>query len=180
MRRIKAIQSVIFVAAIAMGGCGQQQQPVVNHGEEFPADSQVSSVTKIAEAQADRGARSDATLYAIHFDGRYLNTLGMAKLDRMLRDQADPPVEVWLAVPADEQLNARQMSVAAYLKDRGLPTDEVKFGKGANPATDSPAAQGLKDLPKADQDSSGISSGGAPSAGSAASGSGGGSAGGGM
>jgi len=81
----------------------------------------------------------------------------MAKLDRMLKDQADPPVEVWMNLPEDEKYESRRMSVAAYLKDKGLPSDEVVFGKG-NPDTDHPAAQGLKDLPKADQQDTSSSS----------------------
>jgi hypothetical protein len=149
---------IIITFTLAAAGC--QEAPPISHGEEFAPVGQVSQVTKIMDAQANRGARSDATLYPFHFDGRYLNALGMAKLDRMLKDQADPPVSVWLNLPPDEQYEARRLSVAAYLKDKGLPPDEVVFGAGGNPDTNHPAAQGLIDLPKTDEASGGTSSSG--------------------
>jgi len=161
------MRKAIIGMTITLAAAGCSQTPI-QHGEEFAADGQVSQVTKIADAQANRGARVDATLYPFHFDGKYLNALGMAKLDRMLKDQADPPVEVWMNLPEDEKYESRRMSVAAYLKDKGLPSDEVVFGKGGNPATDHPAAQGLKDLPKADQDSSGSGTSSSPTIGTSA------------
>jgi hypothetical protein len=38
----------------------------------------------VAEHQAMLGAQADPTLYACHFDGVTLNSLGKAKLDAML------------------------------------------------------------------------------------------------
>jgi hypothetical protein len=151
----KSIIGMAFVIAVA--GC--QQAPPNQHGEEFAPDSQVSQVTKIMDAQANRGARADGTLYVHHFDGRFLNSLGMAKLDSMIKDQADPPIAIWLDIPDDGHYESRRMSVAAYLKDKGVPSDEVVFGKGANPEVTHPAAQGLKDLPKTEEQSSGADSG---------------------
>ena len=54
--------------------------------------------------------------------------------------------------------------------DKGLPSDEVVFGKGSNPATLHSAAQGLKDLPNTDQSSNGSGASGSPTVGTSAAG----------
>jgi hypothetical protein len=149
--------SVFVFAAALMGGC-QSSQPTT-HSELFTPEDKPTDASRLAAAQVNRGARADATLYACHFDGQYLNSLGMTKLDQMVRADNDPPVQVWLALPDDDQFASRRMSVAAYLKDQGLSSEQIEFGRGPNPDTYHSAADGLTDLSKMDS-GSGSSSGG--------------------
>jgi hypothetical protein len=160
MSKLMRLQTLILAAAV-LAGC--QQTPPPNHGEVFAPEDQPTDTSRLLAAQVDRGARADATLYACHFDGQYLNSLGMTKLDQMLRADNDAPVEVWLAVPDDDKFSSRRMSVAAYLKEQGLSADQVLFSRGANPASDHPAAESLKDLTKMDSDAQGSSGGGSSS-----------------
>jgi len=103
------------------------------HSEEFyPEDAQRDSTT-LEMTQAANGSLADGTLYPVNFSGDQLNSLGEAKLDRML--QADPPlpIKVWMAIPDDNQSEARREAVGAFLKDRGLLVDQITFGVGPNP-----------------------------------------------
>jgi hypothetical protein len=151
------VKSLIFGAAILYGaGC---QPQTTSHGEEFPPDEKVSAVTRQNDTQAGRAARQDGTLNSCHFDGAELNSLGMARLDLMLKDDSGTPLTIWMAVPDDENAAGRRFAVATFLKDRGLSADQIKFASGANPGMDHPAGQGIKDL--IDMDNSG---GGAPPA----------------
>jgi hypothetical protein len=163
--------TIFFLAALLPAvGCQQSPPPTVNHGEVIAPDEQVMTMRRIADIQADGGAHNDATLYACHFDGQYLNSLGIAKLDRMLKDDSDLPLAVWLSIPQDERFEARRLSVAAYLKMRGLGTEQVSFNPGGNPDTDHPAADELKNLSKTDTGSSTGSSGSSNSSASSAAG----------
>jgi hypothetical protein len=149
MFNARQLKSILFAAALLLAaGC---QQAEIVHSEEFAPDDQPKMIDRIMQTQYARGARSDATLYAVHFDGSNLNPLGMAKLDLMLRDDSAFPLAVWMSVPDDEKAQSRRMSVATYLKDHGVPPEQVTFGQGANPQTLHPAAEGLKDLDKMDQ-----------------------------
>jgi len=155
------LKAIVFAAALMpVAGCSQQQSPPVSHGEVILPDDQVTEMRKLADAQAQRGALNDSTLYPCHFEGGYLNSLGMAKLDSMLKADCDPPLQVWLAVPDDDHLEARRMSVGSYLKYRGLSPEQVSFGKGANPDTSHPAELDLKNLSKTDTASDASASGG--------------------
>jgi uncharacterized membrane protein YgcG len=141
---------VIFIL-IVLAGC--RQQAPVNHSEDFTSDDQPKAIDRLLDAQAARGAASDATLYDVHFDGAQLNSLGTAKLDLMVKDGGALPLAVWMAVSEDDKMQMRRLAVAAYLKDKGVALDQVRFAIGPNPATGSPAAQGLKDLDKLDSSS---------------------------
>jgi hypothetical protein len=141
----------ILILLFLLAGC--QQQTPVNHSEDFAADDQPKAIDRLMDAQAARGAAVDATLYADHFDGSQLNSLGTAKLDLMLKDGGSLPISVWMAVPEDDKMQMRRLAVAAYLKEKGVPLDQIRFAAGPNPDTGSPAAKGLKDLDKLESDS---------------------------
>jgi hypothetical protein len=166
MWKSKTIKAVLFSAAILpFAGC--QQAAPINHADDFAPDNQVTQVEKLADAQAARGARADATLYAIHFDGEHLNSLGRAKLDLMLKDDSSLPLKLWLAVPDDAKLASRQQAINAYLNDRGIAGDQVVFGRGPNPDADHSAGKGLTDLANMDASGAPGSSSGAPGGSSA-------------
>jgi len=150
-------RTILLTASIlVMAGC--QQQTAVNHADDFAPDDQPKAINRQADAQAERGAGADATLYKCHFDGVNLNSLGKAKLDLILKDSGGEALTIWMAEPDDASAQMRRLSVAGYLKDHGVAPEQVTFGSGANPDTDHPAAQSLKDLAKTDSDSSDASS----------------------
>src|SRR5580700_10438223 len=66
----------ILVGALATAACQQQDQPAVTHGEDFIPQGEMRSTQRFALVQEANGARADATLYACHFDGATLNSLG--------------------------------------------------------------------------------------------------------
>jgi uncharacterized membrane protein YgcG len=159
-----ALQHLAAAAAVAIAlatatGCQQQEKKVA--GDDFPPEGP-NAVTHLLDTQAASGARSDATLYACHFDGANLNSLGMAKLDLMLKDDdAANPMTVYLASTgaSSDTADARRGAITRYLKDRGLTGDEIKFVDGTNPGIDASgrATDNLKNLSKSD---TGASSGG--------------------
>lgn len=120
------------------------------HGEAFAPDSDTRAVREVNAAQAAAGARQDATLYAVHFDGAGLNALGRHKLDLMLADETPAePLVVYLDLPADTAAPAAQknhQSVVAYLKDRGLQDSQIALVDGPNPRVSSSAADAMTNL----------------------------------
>jgi hypothetical protein len=160
-------RTILLTASIfLLAGC--QQQTAINHADDFAPDDQPKAINRQTDAQAERGAGADATLYACHFDGANLNSLGKAKLDLILKDSGGENLTLWMALPDDASAQMRRLSVAGYLKDHGVAPEQVTFGSGANPDTDHPAAQSLKDLAKTDSDANDASS--ASSTGDASSG----------
>jgi hypothetical protein len=139
----------------------------------FPEDvGEVAKPQQFIEVMAASGARADAMLYAHHFDGAALNSLGEQKLSLMLKDDdSASPMTVYLNLKENDAVSKqRQASVVAFLKDKGLADAQIEIVYGDNPATRSPAAQHLSNLGKTD------SSDAAGSMGAATPGQGGGSA----
>lgn len=133
--------SVLVVAAFA-GGCRQDQPGPAE--SFFPAEGSVAT-RQIFEAQIARGARSDATLYSIHFDETGLNSLGRAKLDAMICDNTTPlPITVYVDLPgSDVRTVARTAAVRDHLAAAGLLASQFRTEAGANPATLHSAAADL-------------------------------------
>ena len=133
---------------LASTGCktdkNQQQQ------EAFFPDQKRSSVNTFKRDQTANGARSDGMLYAGHFDGENLNTLGKNKLGLMLADDTGAKVmKVYLVnVGAGDLLEKRKTAISNYLKDGLRPDEKVEFVTGANPDTYHPAAETLARVPK--------------------------------
>lgn len=137
--------NAIISAAVLLLAAGCENDNKV-HSEEFMPADQARDTVRLFDAEAARGAAEDGTLYACHFDGPALNSLGMAKLDAMLAAGGPVPLKVWMAVPEDEQAQSRRLSVGTFLKDRGLVAEQIQFGRGSNPAADHSAADGVKNL----------------------------------
>jgi len=140
MKTTRWMQGAVGLAVIAAAvGCQNRPPQQKRFGDEFAADGQPRSVQNVIDAQAARGARADATLRGVHFDGEQLNTLGQQKLDLMLHDAAPAePLVVYLDVrPASD---ARRLAVVAYLRDRGLKDSQIQLEAGPNPRSTSSAA----------------------------------------
>ncbi|MGE5609100.1 MAG: hypothetical protein ACM359_07585 [Bacillota bacterium] len=127
---------------------GCHSRPKETSDSFFPPD-EPNATLSILDAQASRGARTDATLYPPHFTDSSLNALGRAKLDLMLKDRSGTlPLTVYLDLPIDDPHAAH--SVQTYLLDTGLLTSQFQTAFGPNPATLYPAAPALTKLPKTD------------------------------
>lgn len=125
---------------LVLAACQQGPQPQALPDPFFHDDDLPRSVQLSAAAQAASGARADATLYAMHFDGNALNTLGREKLTRMLADDdAHRPLVAY--VSADHE--ARRLAVAQFLKDQGLSDEQIQVLPGANPGSYNPTAPSI-------------------------------------
>jgi hypothetical protein len=154
-----------LLIALAAAGCAQPT--VATNAELFAPDNEPKAMDLLLNSQANAGAASDATLFTCHFHGADLNSSGTTKLNLILADGGKGPLKIWMAVADDELAESRRVAVGTYLKDHGIPLEEIQFGRGANPDTDHPAAKGLLDLPKADSTDS--TAGASPSASTGAS-----------
>ncbi|HTW93726.1 MAG TPA: hypothetical protein VMD30_02960 [Tepidisphaeraceae bacterium] len=137
--RAIGIASALVLLNAGLVGCQNDNMSNESHGEQFyPEDAQRDS-TRLEMTQADCGALADGTLYPIDFSGDKLNSLGEAKLDRMILADPPLPLKVWMAIPDDGQAETRRVSVGTFLSDRGLTVEQITFGVGPNPESYSSA-----------------------------------------
>jgi hypothetical protein len=112
--------------------------------DAFMPDDDARAYRQFTDAEKGAGARHDGMLYAYHFDGDHLNSLGEQKLSLMLKDNDHAfPVVVYMNVPEDTHLKSRQDAVSLYMTDCGLTAEQMKFETGPNPNATSSAAQNL-------------------------------------
>jgi len=159
--------ALLSALGLSTAGCGTDGS---SEKDFFPTGERQS--TKIENAQAAVGARSDATLSAAHFDGGALNSLGQAKLDLITSSLPDEgPVTIYLDTPTDSpSAQARKDAVTAYLIDSHLTADQFKLVDGPNNATWTPVASALTNMSKTETDAGGASGGTSSSSTSASSG----------
>lgn len=136
--------------------CATTQEAKVD-GAEFYGANETTATQKFLNAQAASGARADSTFNAIHFDGGKLNSLGTAKIDAMLADDdtAEPVVFYLNTEEADPAKAAKQDSILAYCKTRGMTESQIQFKLGPNPATYSPSVDLINSLKKTDTGTAG-------------------------
>lgn len=121
-------------AVVLIGGCASGEKDGLTHRDAFFDDAPKRLFDNAARQQLASGARADATLYPAHFHGTELNSLGMTKIDLMAADDdTSSPMVVYLGLPTDEALQARQAAVLAYVVAKGKSAEQVKFETGANP-----------------------------------------------
>jgi hypothetical protein len=147
--------SGLAIAGLMLVGCNTDKSSMTDF---FPADEN-RSTQNFMTAQAAAGARADATLQPMHFDGDHLNSLGEAKLDLMLKDDdTEDMMVVYINLPAESaNLKARRDAVVTYFEDRGVSKDNIEFKAGTNPAQSSLAAEHLARMQKTDSDGSTMS-----------------------
>ena len=139
--------AAMIVGALAFTGCqstneSKAEEPAPPPPSFFPGQTD-RPPQNIALAQAKKGARNDGMLQPYHFDGDHLNSLGEAKLDRMISDDPNAMTTIYLNFSESEMLNQRRDDVVAYLRDSGVEESRLTFVSGPNPATLTPAAAGL-------------------------------------
>ena len=136
--------------AAALCGCQSNEKPLHAAREDgiFIPDPNAHQLWTILEAQSITGAQADAMLYAHHFDGDRLNSLGTQKLEMML-DGSARPATVYLDLPhGDARVAARRASVEQWLRDAGVAADAVAVKDGPNPETAEPASNGMTRMSK--------------------------------
>ena len=87
-------------------------------------------------------------MYAHHFTGTRLNSLGRQKLSAMIGGREIGKIEVFMAMSKDGEYTARQNDVMAFLQSRGMRDNMFVISDGPNPNLGTPAAQGLNGLAK--------------------------------
>ncbi len=145
--------TAVPLAALVLGGCNTAGEAP---GETFWSDGDVHSIQRIADVQIARAARNDGMLYATHFSGDDLNSLGRQKVASMLQaNDTAGPVVVYLSLGEidDAALNGRRASVESYLAARGLREGDWRIENGINPNSASPAADSIAGMAKTDCDS---------------------------
>lgn len=152
MINMKTIRTAVVVAAMTLVITGCSSSRKQTDAPFFPSDDAYRAHQQAIDAQVAAGAREDGNLYDCHFTGDAVNSLGRSKLDAMVRGaEVDQVVNVHLAGDGAHDLLVRRMrSVTAYLKDQGLPDEQIAFTEGLNDRTYTPAAMGLRNLEKTD------------------------------
>jgi hypothetical protein len=142
--------NVLAAAAVvfAVAGCKSEQKPKLSINDHFVPDDQPRAMHEMFRQQQANAARDDGTLYASHFTGGELNSLGKQKLDVMLVGPERGFVNVYLSVPKDAQYGAREASVIAFMAGKGLASNAFAVTPGENPNLSSPASAGLEGLKK--------------------------------
>lgn len=137
-------------------GCESARENMRKQAERdaFPPEDDTRSYRRFALAQEAVGARHDGMLYAYHFDGDHLNSLGEHKLCSMLRDNDHAfPVVVYMNFPDESRQKPRQEAVSAFMVDSGLQDQQLHFESGPNPNATSSGSQNLARLSKTESES---------------------------
>lgn len=154
-----------LVAAIVglAAGCTTNKEPEANWQDPFfPAHHSVAPTRAILERSYAAGAAEDGMLYAMHFDGDVLNTLGEQKLRAMIVGrQSNTPLKVYLNLPgtamnaatqpaatrpADAAIARRHANVERALVGLGLEPNDYVITTGGNPDAMRPADAGVRAL----------------------------------
>jgi hypothetical protein len=136
----------IALAGASLAGCSKNE---VSH-DLFARESEVHDMDRFAAAQSAAGARQDGMLYAHHFSGSELNSLGRQKLHLMASDKpATEPLAVYLNTTNDPLAHEREAAISRFLKaDHGLAAADVQIKMGANPNASFPAGPALTRVSK--------------------------------
>jgi hypothetical protein len=108
-------------------------------------ENEARSARSTAEHQAMLGAQRDPTLYACHFDGTNLNSLGKAKLDAMIVNGGVSKIYIDTG-KADG--DAHLAAVNAYLAAADRADGSIAIESGAAPGNTSPAAPAISRMYK--------------------------------
>jgi hypothetical protein len=137
---------VTLLTVAGMAGC----QDTGPKNETFFVQDETHSVMAAFDRQAANGSRHDAMLREQHFDGGRLNSLGRAKLDRMMMSPG--MVTIYLPGPVE---GARRDAIVAYVKDHGRSENDVVIKDGINNAVVHMAGPELARMKKTELGNSG-------------------------
>lgn len=110
----------------------------------FAREHELHDMDRMLAMQSAAGARADGMLYAHHFSGTELNSLGRSKLHLMAADKpATAPLIVYVNTSNDPMSKDRQSAVSKYLQDHGVASADLQIKTGLNPDNTHPAASSL-------------------------------------
>jgi hypothetical protein len=137
-----------LIALSLLAGCSQRDQQSRWQDPAFRVEGQNSSVRDMLNAQAAEGSLADGMLHRQHFGQTDLNSLGRAKLDRMIAALGDGEVlTVFLDLRASPEAAAPRIAqVEQYLLDQGLEVSSVDIRLGTNLSANIRADDAIKDL----------------------------------
>src|SRR5258706_12445127 len=140
---------IIALAAASFTGCTRSVKHETSY-ELFGAENEVKDMDRFAAAQSAAGARQDGMLYAHHFSGSELNSLGREKLHLMASDKpATEVLAVYLNPNNDPVAHEREAAISKFLlADHGLASADVQIKMGPNPSASFPAGPALTRLSK--------------------------------
>src|SRR5687767_479785 len=117
--RIKSVL-LAFAFGLLLAGCRKEVSQT-----HFKREHEMRDMDRMLAMQAAAGARADGMLYAHHFSGSELNSLGRSKLHLMSADKpATAPLVVYLNTSNDPSSEARQSAISKYLQGHGLRSEE--------------------------------------------------------
>jgi hypothetical protein len=136
---MKIVALTTIIAGATLAGCHQEVSEKL-----FERESEIHDMDRFAAAQSSAGARQDGMLYAHHFSGAELNSLGRSKLHLMTLDKpATEPLAVYLNTTNDPLAHERETTISKYLQEHGLTATDMQIKMGATPRATSPSASGL-------------------------------------
>jgi len=133
MRTTLLIAATAAAATVLALGCTNNKNEEAQNALFKPEGQE--RVSKFVDVQASNGARADGMLYAHHFTGGRLNSLGRSKVLLMLEDCGEncEPVVVHLVDAGEGDLLAqRKASVELYLKTADGPNTLALHPSGPN------------------------------------------------
>lgn len=147
MSRITKIALMLAVGVVLVG-CSSNKDDTAWEDPFFPSDRVTPPSKAMSDRQAANGAAADGMLFDVHFDGSELNSLGVQKLDLMVKGSSPAtPLKVFLNMPKDaDTTNARQTAVEKALDAAGVAKEKYVIAVGPNPGVLNSAEAGIRAL----------------------------------
>ena len=118
MKLTRTMVWMAAAAAVLLGtGCSNDHKPAEST-PFFKGEAAGDQLNRFRDVQSANGARNDGMLYAHHFDGGRLNSLGRHKVLLMLADcdSCDPMTVHLVNCGEGDLLTQRKAAVELYLK----------------------------------------------------------------
>lgn len=157
---IRRAATAVACALLAAGGCASTEPPApqASYQDPFFPEEYTRLHDLAARQQVASAARADATLYDMHFHGGRLNSLGEQKVAALMGDDDQAsPVVIYLATgeaPGDGEMGAaREESIRTFAAAQaweGFDAGSIRFERGYNPASRTPAAPHQRGLSNTD------------------------------
>ena len=150
--KLRNIWLIAFAAGLA--GCSSPDKPKPDF---FTAEKDSAQMKAFADEEATSAAIADSSLYPAYFTGSHLNSLGMQKLNLILKDSDRPEMtQIYLADGADSA--EHRDAVWHYLLAGGAKESQFALVAGTNPNSHTLARKNQDDLDKLNSASSQSSS----------------------
>ena len=138
MKNLTLAAVLLLPAALTVAsvGCDKSGDAAADRPDKrMFADDRRPMIHDVMAAYTDAGAADDGLLYARHFTGGELNSLGRDKLAAVVRGSGVAgPVQVNVDLAADDAMKGQRLAaVRQYLDNAGVDAARVKVVDGPNP-----------------------------------------------